>query len=1032
MPTIYLSPASISYLTEFLLALVITIYLAGFHMRRGNPDARRQGLTLFLFFTTLTILAFLFFLENVLLPADRLAPTWLESPVLSLLIILLIIFAYNFPAPNPSQRTERWLIYILSGRNFYWEFSFAIHRILLMRTGVVQYRPSTMDYERMAEFAWIIFIFARSCIKNWKIPAVRNFALILFIPLGLAFLEVSRNVNATTTFLFPICMAIGLLVTTFLFALNYLTSQPDRISFVVKISGVLLTSVLAVFGTIAWLVTPAYAAQYQALAQTLDHRSLHFSPDGSDGFQVSEIPFHWEENSGERVSIAYDISKEYEFTFPFLGQTYQKIAISSDGAIGVGGRFSGTTYQVHFNPSPMIFPMLIRLNGENPQEGGVYVQRDPGRILITWDKLRSYFHGQVYTFQAVLFSDGSFNFTYDGLPDIQYVVDEQADESVWVVGIKPASAPPGTSDFTHLPMQIGPDGALQDEFQAFRIYIDRFLRPLAIAILGSSLAFLVGMMALLNLNLARPLNTLLMGVQGFNKGEREKSIPIQSNDEIGYLTESFNRLVDELNDLIHGLEKRVAERTQELSRVNGQLRSEMEARTKAQEQVVENQRALATLEERERLARELHDGIGQVLGFLNVQAQSANDCLHAGDQQAASHLLCRMAEVAQEAHDDVRGYILGLKKDIPAQSGLDFYSRVEDYRQHLWQCYGFQTVLNRPERSSTPLAQSAVEAQLLLIIREALANACAHSGEKQAEVTILVDEILIWAIIEDHGQGFTEYKKDGHFGLEIMRQRTEAVGGSLDVDSTAGVGTRVTVCLPRQIEDGKVAGLRVLLVDDHPLFLEGLANLVAGRGMQVVGTACDGLEAQEKARVFRPDVILMDIDMPRCDGIEATRRIKAEMPEAKVVMLTVSGEEHHLFQALQYGASGYLLKSLVASELTALLEELLRGEVSMSPSLARKMLEAFTRHNAPQSQPPNVLPETECNGAEATAQAELTTRQGEILQLVAQGYQYKEIALQLGLAEVTIKYHMGEILARLHVNNRREAVQYFQSGKLHK
>jgi two-component system NarL family response regulator len=186
--------------------------------------------------------------------------------------------------------------------------------------------------------------------------------------------------------------------------------------------------------------------------------------------------------------------------------------------------------------------------------------------------------------------------------------------------------------------------------------------------------------------------------------------------------------------------------------------------------------------------------------------------------------------------------------------------------------------------------------------------------------------------------------------------------------------------------------------------------------MRVVGAARDGQEALEKARLLRPDAILMDIEMPGCDGLEATRRIKAEMPEVKVVMLTVSGEEQHLFDALQSGASGYLLKSLDAAELTTLFEELLRGEVSVSPQLANKMLEAFTRHKAPPAQAPGVHQEP------------LTPRQMEILRLVTEGKKYKEIAAQLNLAEVTVKYHMAEILGRLHLNSRSEAVQYFREN----
>src|SRR5512139_3663920 len=104
--------------------------------------------------------------------------------------------------------------------------------------------------------------------------------------------------------------------------------------------------------------------------------------------------------------------------------------------------------------------------------------------------------------------------------------------------------------------------------------------------------------------------------------------------------------------------------------------------------------------------------------------------------------------------------------------------------------------------------------------------------------------------------------------------------------------------------------LRVLLVDDHALFLEGLRNLLALKSIEVLGTASDGLEALEKARSLRPDVILMDVQMPRCDGLAATRLIKAELPEIKIVMLTMSEDERDLFEAVKSGASGYLLKKL--------------------------------------------------------------------------------------------------------------------------
>ena len=223
-------------------------------------------------------------------------------------------------------------------------------------------------------------------------------------------------------------------------------------------------------------------------------------------------------------------------------------------------------------------------------------------------------------------------------------------------------------------------------------------------------------------------------------------------------------------------------------------------------------------------------------------------------------------------------------------------------------------------------------------------------------------------------------------------------------------------------------GTKILLVDDHAMFRAGIRALLEAEGrMTVVGEASSGDEAVDRVRELKPDVVVMDLSMPGSNGLEATRRIKAEMPEVKVVILSVSGEERDLFEALQYGASGYLLKSLKASELTGLMNELLRGEVSLSPGLASKMLEAFMRYRSPQALTEGV---STANMHKEPDHIDLTVRQMEILRMVAQGHLYKEIALAMGLAEVTIKYHMGEVLARLHLSSRREAVQFFQSGKL--
>ncbi len=209
--------------------------------------------------------------------------------------------------------------------------------------------------------------------------------------------------------------------------------------------------------------------------------------------------------------------------------------------------------------------------------------------------------------------------------------------------------------------------------------------------------------------------------------------------------------------------------------------------------------------------------------------------------------------------------------------------------------------------------------------------------------------------------------------------------------------------------------MRVLLVDDQPLFIEGLQNLLEARGIEVVGKAGDGLEALARARVLRPDVIVMDIKMPRCDGLQATRLIKSELPAVKIVMLTVSGEDEDLFEAVKSGASGYLLKSMDAHEFYDLIGDLARGEAPLSRGLATRILEEFAR----QAGREKTAAEDSADDGEG-----LTPRQTEILSLVAQGLTYKEIGDAVCLAERTIKYHMSQILERLHVRNRAQAIAY--------
>lgn len=216
--------------------------------------------------------------------------------------------------------------------------------------------------------------------------------------------------------------------------------------------------------------------------------------------------------------------------------------------------------------------------------------------------------------------------------------------------------------------------------------------------------------------------------------------------------------------------------------------------------------------------------------------------------------------------------------------------------------------------------------------------------------------------------------------------------------------------------------MKVMLVDDHPLFLEGLQYLLETYGIEVAGTAGNGSQALDRARVLKPDVILMDIAMPGGGGLDAIRPIKAEMPEVKIVMLTTFDDDENLFEAVKRGASGYLLKNLKAEELFAMLSALERGEAPFSPGLAARLLEEFARQSVEREQ--SIPPAREEPVERGDAAGKLTRRQADVLNLVAKGMSYKEVGVALDLSERTVKYHMERILELLHLKSRAQAIAY--------
>jgi len=206
--------------------------------------------------------------------------------------------------------------------------------------------------------------------------------------------------------------------------------------------------------------------------------------------------------------------------------------------------------------------------------------------------------------------------------------------------------------------------------------------------------------------------------------------------------------------------------------------------------------------------------------------------------------------------------------------------------------------------------------------------------------------------------------------------------------------------------------VKTLLVDDHALVLEGLRNFLEISGIEVIGTAKNGVEALLQYEMLQPDLVLMDIQMADCDGIQATQMIRKEYPEAKIVMLTASEDDESVFAAIRAGAQGYLRKDMDPASFIRQLKGINNGEMPLAPGLAARLLREFSCHRKTVDEAAN------------EAVRELTARQTDVLQLLSEGLTYKEIAVRLYLAEVTVKYHVKEILSKLQLANRAQLIAH--------
>jgi DNA-binding NarL/FixJ family response regulator/signal transduction histidine kinase len=429
-------------------------------------------------------------------------------------------------------------------------------------------------------------------------------------------------------------------------------------------------------------------------------------------------------------------------------------------------------------------------------------------------------------------------------------------------------------------------------------------------------------------------------------------------------------------------------------------------------------RALAVAEERNRLAREIHDTLAQSLTGIIINLESLRP-FDAARSHAEVELLAETETLARGALEEARRSVLNLHP-----TPLEHHSLHDALAQELAGLarrtgLATQFYVNGEQR---PLAPDQAVA-LFRVAQEAFQNIYKHAAARHVMLGLAFEAEAVVLTVEDDGIGFVPEARTpdehGGFGLLSMAARTRSLGGDFQVTSRPGHGAVVRATLPYVRPIAVVlAGemqrtptppdrpIRVLIVDNHAIARQGIRRILDGQvDIQIVGEAEDGLAAVEQTAQLLPDVVLLDLQLPRLSGIEALPRLRAAHSGVEVVMLTMFDQDEQVFASLKAGARGYVLKDAAPASILAAVRAASHGETSLPPTLATHVVERFA-----------VLAQREVDPDA------LTERELEIVACMARGTPYKEIATQLNVTTHTVQYHVTNILQKLHVGNRGEAV----------
>ncbi|HHX7191411.1 hybrid sensor histidine kinase/response regulator transcription factor [Bacillus thuringiensis] len=418
------------------------------------------------------------------------------------------------------------------------------------------------------------------------------------------------------------------------------------------------------------------------------------------------------------------------------------------------------------------------------------------------------------------------------------------------------------------------------------------------------------------------------------------------------------------------------------------------------EQYVSQVERITLLEERDRLSKDLHDTMGHSYTSIIMGMETLRTELKTkeGEQQLDSLL-----QLARNSMEEVRLYLHQM--DLSQESlplPITLQKLTEEFKKHAK--VNVRTRIIGEEYMVSKQSKMALYRSL----QESLTNAVRHGHSTEITVSLHFEPQQIRLDVQDNGCGAEEWK-DG-FGLTAMKERVSQVQGRVIVYSKKGEGTLISCVLPKQVQLSNEQ-IRLCIVDDHSFIRESLHTILDGQeDLQVVGMAEDGDRAVELCEKLKPDVVLMDLEMPNLNGINATKMIKEKWPDIRVLILSTFQDTEKVKEIIRNGADGYLLKSIDSRELAESIRLIYRGGTLINHDLFHRMWEENK--------------ETEPFGSKSIGEEYgLTKRELEILKLLSKGSRYKTIASTLYLSNGTVRNYASNLYEKLGVKNREEAVQ---------